>query len=339
MTRSNLQVPSLFAALVTCILAISFLPAVQSSPLLRVGISIDLLLTLPLLWFVLAKAGVVPIKGTKWVLLTGVLAGLVFLREEPRLTFLQTLEDLLPIVLGLLSVAALYAVVRVVIRVARSVDILLASSVELSDKLGKNFIARVIASELAMLIYLVDMSPLNPTNECSFSSHTRSGFRGLLGGLLFVGLLETMVVHIVVHLFSPTIAWVLTLSSLFGCLMVVSHMRAIPRRLHCISDDTLTLKNGLFGTAEIRLYKIESVDRVEGFNDNETPRFAMLGKLDPVNVKIVLKNPQTYEANHGIKRTVSSLLFQVDHPSEFVETLRDSIERFNSRNPAADSLK
>jgi hypothetical protein len=316
--------------------AISILPTSQTSPLFRGAISIDLIVTIPLCWFVLAKIGIVSIKGTKWVFLTSVLAGIVFLREEARLTFLQTLENLLPFVLALLLAMIFCRGVRWAYRITQSPDVLLASTTEVTEKFGNNFIAKVIASELAMLIYLVAPSPPNAVDERFFSSHISSGYRSMLGGLLFAGLLETMVVHIVVHLFSPTFAWVLTISSLVGCMLVVSHMRALPRRRHSISDSALVLKNGLFGTAVIKLNEIDTVDPIDGFNDNETPRLAMLGKLDPVNVKIVFKNPQTYEANHGIERTVSSLLFHVDHPGRFVEALRDQVEHFDSNEPTAD---
>ena len=131
--------------------------------------------------------------------------------------------------------------------------------------------------------------------------------------------LETVILHVLVHLASPKLALILTLLSLYSLLSLIGHIRALPRRYTTLQENHVTIRTGLFGQVDVPYCQISSVLQLSA--GEETPqdawRLGMLGALEPHNLLLCLHSACTVEITHGITRKTRKLVLNIDDPLAF----------------------
>ena len=281
----------------------------------------DLVVTLPLAFWIGGRVGRIRRLPPTVLLGTTLLASLLLLPAPLREDLKSVLAPALPWIeaatLGLLAL-------RLRRFAGQSADLYMASHRAAESWLGEGRLARILGSELAMLAYLV--VPRRPAEPGDFNVHATSGFRPILWALMAVGLLELVVVHVLLHLASPMLAWGVTGLSALGMLFLVAHIRALAARPHRIEEGTLLLRNGLFGTAGVPLSGIAEIRRAPTDQQGIT-RFAALGGMEPMSVLLRLRSPVTIQFTRGLTRQADTLLLPVDDADRFVKAVAEAVAR------------
>ncbi|WP_027002769.1 hypothetical protein [Hugenholtzia roseola] len=189
--------------------------------------------------------------------------------------------------------------------------------------MGQSKATNFVAAEIICLYYVFAWEKkAKPNYQTSFSTYQESGGIGLLYGLLFILLVETLVLHLLLAQWNPTVAWVATGLSLYACLQIFAHTRAIKMRPIVLDTNNLQIYNGLAAEAIFSYDKIEKVEL-----SNETPsdkkaiKMVLLPDLETHNCAIFLKEEVAVSKFFGIKQKTNLLLFYTDRPQDFLHQL------------------
>ena len=202
-------------------------------------------------------------------------------------------------------------------------DFLMHSRTLLHDVFGNEQIGSVVASEVSVFYYLFAKPQKSTVDSPYFTSHKSNNILLILYTFLGMFLVEASVTHLLVQLWNQTAAWILTGLSVYSCLQLLAHIRAIKARPSMITDTTLILRNGLLGGDAI--VPLDRIDRVEfstkDITDHNTISMALMKSIENHNVVIYLKEPIIVTKAFGIKKVASVILVNMDEHQSFIQTL------------------
>ena len=93
---------------------------------------------------------------------------------------------------------------------------------------GSEKAGNILSSEIAVFYYAVGGRKYRDTDHrVTFSNYRENGIILVLGTFLCLFMIETIGVHFLVALWKPAAAWVFTILSLYTCLQLFAHLRAI----------------------------------------------------------------------------------------------------------------
>lgn len=223
--------------------------------------------------------------------------------------------------LGLVSFVA-YAVVRTLRKPgARHGDALDTIRRVAGSVAGDTVAAGIIATELGILHSAFTFRRAPGTQVPTFTHHEELGYGAVAAAFSAIIVIETVVVHLMLRAWSPTVAWILTGLSLYGLLWLLGDYRAMRRRATSLSATTLAIRLGLRWELDVPL---SAVERVEIVNDRAAPGTADL-RVSPLrtsNVRLILSAPVDARGMYGIKRHASTIWLQLDQAAAFVAIVR-----------------
>jgi hypothetical protein len=191
-------------------------------------------------------------------------------------------------------------------------------------------VAKVLASEIAMLYYTLWARKKEPLPRTAFTCYHENGITALYGTLLFVATIELFIVHLLLRRWHETIAWVLTLASFYATIQILGHIRAIRRRYSEIKGERLWLKYGLFGDMLVELRHIQRAEFTRGpvaAEGKKVEHLALLKTLESHNVAIYFSTRQKIETAYGFTKECDIVLLHLDNRAEFVERLNQALAR------------
>jgi L-rhamnose isomerase len=140
-------------------------------------------------------------------------------------------------------------------------------------------------------------------------------------------LVEAMGLHFLVAIWSPVAAWVLTALSIYTCLQLAAHIRALRFRPIEVGAQQLYLRNGLLG-GEVAL-PFNLIESVFCSTGNQVPpgavHLSLLKSMEKHNVCIRLKEKITIIKAFGITRKADAILLHVDGPQTFIHAVQRSM--------------
>jgi len=191
---------------------------------------------------------------------------------------------------------------------------------------GNETIGNVVASEVSVFYYLFAKPHRATDSSHYFTSHKSNNILLLLYTFLFMFLVEAAIMHLLFQLWNHTAAWVLTGLSIYSCLQLLAHIRAIKARPTIITDTTLILRNGLLGGDAI--VPIDVIERIEfstkDITDSDTISMALIKSLENHNVVIYLKEPIIVTKALGIKKPATVILVNMDEQNSFIEVIKNN---------------
>ena len=197
--------------------------------------------------------------------------------------------------------------------------------------------ANFIAHEFAVLAYGLFLWKKPKVDDNHFSYTQTSGNVIMYSFLVLIAIIETACVHLMLyhfHLFVPSL--ILLFLNLYTGLYLIAHLKAMTMRPIFLDKDTLLLKNGLFANAKIDLKNIAFIENTEREIDFERNtkvfKMALLKKLEPHNMKVLLRKDSQIDLFYGIKKTVSEIYFYVDNPKFLLEKIKIAEDDFHSNN-------
>ncbi|KQB39428.1 hypothetical protein [Flavobacterium aquidurense] len=197
----------------------------------------------------------------------------------------------------------------------------------ISDSLKKSIpfkkLGKMISFEVCSFYYCFIKWNRNKTNQNNFSGYRESGVSALYIGLMLASVFEAIALHAYLISQNRIIAIVILVLHIYLLINLIGHLKAIFFRSHLLLSQKIVIRYGLFDTLEIRLDSINTIQKFEGDYEksNELVKFALLGKLEPHNISIELKENIQVSLPFGIKKEPKRILLYIDNAADFLKTV------------------
>lgn len=304
-----------------------------NSPLLSKAITIDLLISAPLLYYIFIRKTQVSKTSILLVILAGFFIAKLFLPANSQY-FLDGIK-----IIGI-EVIEIFLIILLIFRIRKAIK---------KQKEGPNRqpdfnhilhdvcreilpkgVAEIFASEISVLYYglFCWRKKIPSTNE--FTYHKKTGSISFLSAIIFLAFIEVFALHMLAARWSTTIAWVLTAIGMYTTIQFLGIIRSITKRLIIISNHQLTVRYGIWKEAIIELENISAVSlskKIPELAPQPILPLSLLSKLEGHSIIITLKNENQMRGLYGIKRNFKTLLLHVDDKDRFVELLNSKIEK------------
>ena len=296
---------------------------------MALAVSIDLLLVIPLIYFLLIRKTDIPKTTVIPVVLIGFVFGTLFIPKEEQ-TYLELFKLwVLPVLeLGIISFV-IYKVRKAVLSYRRNKNVspdFFAVLKQSCSEIVPNRLATPLATEIAVFYYGFIDWKARKLDANEFSYHKKNGSQALMFGIVLVIAVETYVLHILLLKWSEIAAYLVTFLSIYTGLQFIGFAKSISKRPIKIESDRLVLRYGMVNEAVISFENIESIEASTKDLDEDklTKRFSLLGELEPHNVVLKVKDIQEFQSIYGIKRKFQTLAFYVDDVDEFVGVINQT---------------
>lgn len=303
-------------------------PVFSQQPLLPAAVSFDVLVGLPILFYLLVvRPYRLPIS-TVGVAFAAALALGYWLIPGPQQQYVQWAGQTLG-VLEVLMVALLLLNLRRLQLAYRTACVHIP---EVADRLTAAF-RQVFGRPLAPLVfellvcYYALLSwrsrPAVAVGSRVFTSYRDSAFTAYVGTVMLLSVVEMGALHLLLLRWSPGVAGGLLVLHLYGLLLLLAHARAVrllPVQL--TADHELVVRVGFCWTARLPRATLAAARRL---SDTPAPVPGRLNLarplLTPPNVLVVLTTPQVFNGPYGLRRVARELALYVDDAAGLLTVL------------------
>jgi len=181
-------------------------------------------------------------------------------------------------------------------------------------------IASFMSDEILFFYYAFFNWGKYTLKENEFSYHKKSGITAIYGGLIFLVIVETFVLHLVISPYIPFLAWTITLLSIYSAFILFGLVRSLSHLPIKVEQNSLKLQYGLINRVTINFDTIKEISITKSSED--VKRISLLGALEEPNVLIHLKELATMTSIYGFKSKFQKLGIILDEPIKFVELMR-----------------
>jgi len=327
--KVQLLIYGLPISIILTIICLALSPLLGKNPDLAMGITYDLTITAPLVYFFLIRKKKIPNITVVPLFVVGVILASFLLPEHQKFHLDLVTTYLLPVIEITFFSIIIYNVYQTVkafkCNPDRNTDFYLILKESAIKVVGYPIIAKVFTSEIAMVYYALFSWKILRKPSNGFTNFKENGIIALLGVIVFIILIEAFVIHILLMRWNETIAWILTISSGYVAIQIFGHIKAVRRRYSLIQGKTLHLKYGLFGDIVIPLEDIEEVKLTSNnFTDKarKVEKIALFKDIESHNVAIFLNRKLKVEKAYGISKECDTILLHIDNKNEFAEKIK-----------------
>ncbi len=139
----------------------------------------------------------------------------------------------------------------------------------------------------------------------------------LLLVFLGLGLVELLVVHLLLSMWSERAAWVLTGLTLLGLVHLALLLRGLVRYPTLIDDEVVVVRHGGRGEIRVPLTLVRMAEDVSFAPEERGPAVLRASLLAQPNVSLRLKEKVT-----SGRRQIDTISMRLDEPSAFLAELR-----------------
>lgn len=295
----------------------------KSTSKLAMAITIDLLITVPFIYFLLIRKTDIPKTTIVPFIILGVITCSFIIPVENQYYLSLFKTWILPLIELFVLIFISYNVIKT-IRQYKLNKTETASDFFSILKLTCNNIlpkAAVIpfVTEISVFYYGFVYWRKRSLKTNEFSYHKDSGTIGLLIGIMLLIIVETITLHYLLSSWSNLAAWVLTGLSIYTAIQIFGFSKSILKRPIIIEDNMLYLRYGIMNETIININDIESIEisSKDIELNKDTRKLSFLGNLDSHNMIINLKKENTLTGLYGLKKTYKTLAFHVDEKHKF----------------------
>ena len=298
---------------------------------LSIGITFDLLLTVPLVYFLLIRKTKIPKTTVIPFLILGLIICTLILPSENQYYLNLFKTWIFPIVeLSILSFVIYNVrkgIKRYKLNKTESFDFFTTLKNTCYEILPKGVVIPVV-TEIAVFYYGFLYWKKRELKENEFSYHKDSGTITLLIAIIFSVTIEPVVFHILLSKWSSIAAWILTFLSIYSGIQIFGFLKSMFKRPISIENGKLFLRYGIMNEATIVLNNIDSIE-VSSKDielNKETRKLSFLGELESHNIIIRLKEENTLVGLYGIKRKFKNLVLYVDDKIKFENRINNALQ-------------
>jgi hypothetical protein len=298
---------------------------------LNFAITADLLLIVPLVYFLLIRKSEIPNTKVIPVMIIGLLIGSYFLPQESQ-TYLSIFKTWALPVIEISILTFVIIKVRSAIRKYKGLkgstpDFFIALKSTCYEILPKKLVLP-FATEVAVFYYGFINWKTREINDNEFTYHKKSGTPALFYAFILIIGVETIAIHFLLTRWSFIAAWILTALSIYTAIQVFGFAKSLTQRPIAINQDSLTLKYGILNEVEIPFSDIGKVELSrKSLEKNElTKTLSPLGELESHNVIIHLKKENQLVGLYGMKKKFQVLGLHIDEPKYFNERMENALQ-------------
>jgi hypothetical protein len=303
----------------------------QHSSQLSEALTVDLLLTIPLVYALLIhKTGI-----SKLTVLPLLTAGMVSASYFIPAAHQQWLHLFKLFFFPLTERVSLWFIVQKFIAVRRQFSKASDGGGDFFEVLKKacysalpRMLAAGLVSEISVIYYgLINWKTRRPASN-EFTYHRNSGMPALLGCMVFLILMESAAMHLLITRWSGTLAWIFSGISLYTALQFLSYAKSLSKRFIAIEEDQLVLRYGIMAQTHILIQHIHQVElSARDVTPNAaTRKLSPLGQLESHSVILHLKRDHVLQGLFGIRHRFRTLLLHVDDKVRFKAELEAVIK-------------
>lgn len=295
------------------------------------GITFDLLLTIPVIYYLLIRKTDIPKIILVPFFLAGIAVATLILPSENQQFLGWAKTWIVPIVETLVLILIVYKI-RLAIKQYNATkesapDFFTAIKNVCSEVLPK-IVAIPFATEIAVFYYgFIHWKRLVPKKN-EFTYHNNSGIVTLLIAIIFIVGIETSVMHLLLLKWSLAAAWIITALSIYIAIQLFGFLKSILKRPISIAGNKLFLRYGILREAIIEIENIDSIELTAKSIElnKDTRKLSPFGDLESHNVVIRLNTECTLSGLYGINRKFKTVVLFVDNQGDFkkqIESIKE----------------
>ncbi|WP_422361048.1 hypothetical protein [Reichenbachiella sp.] len=293
---------------------------------LSLAITADLLITIPLVYFLLIRnSSISKITVIPMMILGLVLGGYLLPKENQN--YLDLFKTWALPVIELTVMTFVVIKVRMAIKGFKRLKSGSADFFTILKKTCAEFLPKRLvlpfATEVAVIYYGFIRWKSHKPAENEFTYHKTSGTPALFGAVIFVIGIETLALHILLEGWNQWVAWILSILSVYTALQVFGFAKSLGQRPIVFDTDSLILHYGILNEVKIPFEHIDSIE-LSGKSIDRLPMaktLSPIGDLEGHNVILYLKEESTLSGLYGLKQRFKILALYVDNKNEFVSKL------------------
>jgi hypothetical protein len=194
---------------------------------------------------------------------------------------------------------------------------------ESSSSVVGTVVGGALAYEVTLLYYATTGWSRSPElGDGTFTVHRNVAYVSFMVAVMIAVVVETVAVHLLLRLWSPVAAWILTGISLYTLIWLIGDVHAVRLRPIRIQGGMLYLRLGLRWDAKIPLASILSIE-TPGHDDRPGGRQNLKAVLvGAPNLRLLLSEPVRAVGFYGIGRSVQTIDLHIDDPAGFAAALQ-----------------
>lgn len=313
--------------------AVTTLPAFQLRPALPLGVTLDLLVVMPGLFYALVvRRYRLPAASVVGACGAGLALG-YWMIPAGQQQYLRLADP----ALGLLEALSAAWAVANLRRIARAYRAARQQGANFMDNLAGAF-QQVLGRSLSPLVFEISVfryallgwwaAPEARAADVAFSSHRESGFPALavMGSVALV--VETAAVHLLASHWSPALALGLLVVDGYGLLVWTAHGHAVRLRPTLLTADEVIIRVGFFWKLAVPragLVAAEPLREVPAAGA-DVLNLAKLLFTTP-NLLLTFAEPVEAAGPYGIRRPARRVAIYLDHPQRFRQAINEHKSR------------
>jgi hypothetical protein len=185
----------------------------------------------------------------------------------------------------------------------------------------------LLAYEMAVFYYLLFGWRRAPKDQpLSFTYHRSSAYLAIVAAVLLVAVAELGGMHLLISLWSPTVAWIVSAISVYALLWLIGDAHAIRLRPIRLSETMLHIRVGLRSTIDVPLASIDGIGApADGTLSRRTPGYLKSVLLGAPNLRIELSSRVDALGPYGLTMQAKTIDLRVDDPKRLETEVRKSI--------------
>lgn len=295
---------------------------IKSPSEFSLAITIDLLLSVPIIYYLIIRKTKIPKTTVVPVLIAGVIVGTYTLPHENQYHLSLFKTWILPMievsVLTLIIIKVYASLKKYKEKKETNPDFFTALKETCSELIPRTLVP-FVATEIAVIYYgFIKWKKLD-LKENEFSYHKNSGSSALFGVIIFILAVETIALHFLIAMWNNTIAWILSALSIYLAIQFFGYLKSLSQRPFQIENNCLILRYGILAETEIDFQDMESIELSTNpiESDNLTRKLSILGDLESHNVIIKLNKENVISNLYGSRKKFTTLAFFVNNEDKF----------------------
>ncbi len=298
---------------------------------LSFGITFDLLIIAPLVYFLLIRTSKISNK-TVYILfiVCTYIASLVLPKENQQLLtfvfhYILPCFELFVLFFLILRIRKAQVVFKQNKEINQDVFTIIKSSFQ---ELFPRRFASFLATEIGTFYYGLFCWRKVVPKENEYAYHKNTGIIAILYALILMIGVETFALHLLIAKWSVMGSWIASFLSIYSALLVFGFIKSIQRRFISIENDVVHLRFGILAETTILLTDIISIENYSKDIEVENGliKLSPFGDLVSHNVLISLNKEYALLGLYGKRKVFNKIAFSIDNNTEFVNCLeKDSM--------------
>ena len=179
---------------------------------------------------------------------------------------------------------------------------------------------------LRLALFSWGAAPDVPKGWAPYTYHTY--LTPMLATLLVLQLIELSVMHLLLMLWNPTVAYVLLALSIWGVIWTVALLKSFRLNPVLLGEDCIRARWGMINDVCIPIELIADTGRAFTSEELDTKAVLNLAMFSSPNVSLRLREPIVMRTMFGGSREISGVALRLEDSATFVSQLAERDQRF-----------